>query len=211
MSSDLWGDLDINEYENNDAISILRAQATVIGKKTDGRVKATFSKSPRVNTNLENALYKTATAINEIAKQYSADSYEDDELSTKKDINSLFNYSQYRFEIYNYTYRFRIFTLKNRELFPIEIIPDEGISEELGISKVLVIDSNEALERNVRQIFSCKKVQRVLSKMFEQAKETELQIMNLINQEKIKDPTELSIKTNINESEVKKIIQRFNL
>lgn len=44
--TDLWGDLSIEEtkFDESKAIELLREQARLLDKKTNGKVKATFSK-----------------------------------------------------------------------------------------------------------------------------------------------------------------------
>ena len=90
------------------------------------------------------------------------------ELEGKKDLNSIYSFVKYKFEIFNDTYRFRIFILNYRPVFPIEIDVDEGIKDELNLSSTHRINSDDELRELVTAIFSSTKVQMIIKRMYAQ-------------------------------------------
>lgn len=159
---DLWGNIIIDDVELNDskALEILKEQARILEKKTHGIIKATFSKIDYKVTPIDifsQTLLSVAVTEREII---------DLNLENKKDVNEIYTFVKYKFEIYNDTYRFRVFILKFRPIFPIEIEIDEGIREELGISsKELLINSDNELKKIVSDIFSSPKLQMIIKRM----------------------------------------------
>ena len=90
------------------------------------------------------------------------------ELEGKKDFNNLYNFTEYKFEIFNDTYRFRVFVLKYRIVFPIEIEVDEGIKDELKLSSTELINSDDELKEIVSTVFSSDKLQMIIRRMYAQ-------------------------------------------
>lgn len=175
MSLDLWPqDIMNRTFEKNRAMDILREQADLIDQKTNGKIKAAFSEIEYEEpgsipswvslamTGVLTGLQKTSAKPAE--EERKAEILET-ELENKKNINSLYKKDSYKFEIYNEEFRFRILVLKNSIEFPIEIIVDEGIREELHLDKKKIIESNGELERFLSRVFSCKKVRLILSRM----------------------------------------------
>ena len=171
MNKDLWGEIKNETFEKNEAIQLLRRQAKLIGEKTNQTVRGTFSKveyKPSPLTKSANS------AIDIILKaSQSQQMTEITELEDKVDFNSKYKQTNYKFEIFNTIYRFRLFTLVYSEEFPIKLLADEGICEELSLDRTEVIKNNEKLERLVRKIFSCKKVKLIISRMMEQTDDSE--------------------------------------
>ena len=94
----------------------------------------------------------------------------DDELMGKEDINALTKVSIYKFELYNDSYRFRIFTFKYCELFPVYMCVDEGIREELNLPKEIRIDSNQDLKDIFSKVFKSTKLSSIITKMMREPK-----------------------------------------
>lgn len=160
--TDLWGELNLetNAYSDSKAIEILREQARLLEKKTEGKIKATFSKIEYKTTTPElfgKTLLSIASRKEEVV---------DKELEGKKDFNSIYNYTKYKFEIFNDTYRFRVFILNFRPVFPIEIEVDEGIKDELKISSIEKINSDDELREIVSLIFASKKLKLIIGRMY---------------------------------------------
>lgn len=163
--TDFWPDFTNDICEENKAIHILRDQARALEKKTNKKVKATFSKI-EYRDSLAGAtamLGATLLSLSSLKEEII-----DDELKNKNDINDLYKISQYKFEIFNSKYRFRLFVLNFREVFPIEIILDEGIHSEIYLEDETnrhLVNSNNELEKILSLIFTCKKVRTVISQM----------------------------------------------
>lgn len=164
--NDLWSDLDLNSQDNEEsnAVTLLREQARLLGKKTGGKVKATFSKVEFANdpTALLNGIANVLSSVQLVNEELEA------ELQGKQDLNTIFGFTSYKFEIYTDKYRFRLFALKNRLIFPIEIYIDEGICEEFHYGRMIEIKSNAHLEEVVTNVFGSKKVKIILSKLMKE-------------------------------------------
>ncbi|WP_019680598.1 hypothetical protein [Ruminococcus flavefaciens] len=161
---DLWGNIDLedNGVSDSNAIEILREQARLLDKKTNGIIKATFSKIDYKKTTPE-IISQTLLALSETKEEIV-----ESELEGKKDLNSIYSFVKYKFEIFNDTYRFRIFILNYRPVFPIEIDVDEGIKDELNLSSTHRINSDDELRELVTAIFSSTKVQMIIKRMYAQ-------------------------------------------
>lgn len=165
--NDLWPDFSPEALEENQAIEILREQARILEKKTNRKVKATFSKIEYSNS---------FNNLKEIAQQMQRNLDEgkellEEELDGKKDAKEFYKTTEYKFEIYNETYRFRVFVLYNRTIFPIEIEIDEDIRANINeYSRRLLIDNNAQLKENLSSIFSSKKVMTVIVEMMRDKK-----------------------------------------
>lgn len=163
--TDLWPEFSFEKTENNKAIEILRAQARLLERKTFGRVKATFSKinyKPGNTESISGALISMAL-IGEPKVEVL-----DKELLGKTDANELYNFQRYKFEIYNETYRFRIFVLKNRIVFPIQLDIDEGIRKEINLGENTEIHSNTQLMEVVSSVFASRKLGTIIMQMIDE-------------------------------------------
>ena len=156
--NDLWPDFEQFDctIEDNNAIEILREQARNLSKKTNGKIKATFSKIKRPYSNI-------VDAVQAISGQMSM---EEEELKGKKDANQLYIFVDYKFEIYNETYKFRVFTLKYRPIYPLEIEIDEGIKKECGFWDTRQeVKNDDDLIEIITSIFSSKKLQTIIRRV----------------------------------------------
>lgn len=158
---DLWPTFTSTDAEKNNAISILREQARALENKTDKKVKATFSKVTYSEglSNTFNAIARCGSFFQETEEIF------EPELKDKKNIADLYKTTCYKFEIFNNTYRFRLFLLQYRELFPVELIPDEGIKAEIDSGKDLIAKNNTELKEIVSAIFSSEKVKTIILHM----------------------------------------------
>lgn len=164
----LWPKFEKQDIERNDTIQILREQAKCIKSDTQGLVHATFSKM----------YYKAGPAstlktIGQVVSALSSPMYEEvleAELDKKKDANDLYKITPYKFELYNDEYRFRLFVLNYREMFPITLDIDEGILEDIQYKNGSPIFSNDELKNTIREVFSSFKVNSVVMKMLQNGK-----------------------------------------
>lgn len=166
----LWPSFEKKDIERNDSIQILREQAKFIKTDTQGLVCATFSKM-----NYKASPAGTLKAIGQVVSALSSPMFEEEleeELVEKKDANDLYKITPYKFELYNSEYRFRLFVLKYRELFPISLDIDEGILEDTQYKNGSPIYSNDDLKNIIREIFSSHKVNSVVMKMLQNGKST---------------------------------------
>lgn len=158
--SDLWPEIQSIECEENNSVAILREQARAIDKKTNGAIKATFSKI----TYKKNGLSELSKVVSVLSGTNTMVE-EDDLLNDKTDVNTLYRLEKYKFEIYSNTYKFRVFTVDNRTVFPIYINIDEGICAELNCQQREEVSSNRELEELVSSVFHSNKLKTILSRM----------------------------------------------
>jgi len=160
--NDFWPDFDMNDQDTQGAIKMLKTHALSLGKKTDGAVKATFSKIEYNTRSLE-----VAAGIGRVIAEQMTIGSEilEEELMDKKDGNALFQTTTYKFEIYNSTYRFRVFTLECKPVYPISIRVDEGIRNEINLSAAYCIEDENELIDVVKGIFGSQKLRYIISSM----------------------------------------------
>ena len=155
--SDLWPDFNkFNiEIEDNHALEILKEQAKLLSQKTNGKIKATFTKINYLETSL-----KTLQSVIDCVE------VNEGETKGKKDANDLYTFVNYKFEIYNSTYKFRVFTLKYRPIYPIKIEVDEGIREEFSwFGSTEDIKNDDDLKETIASIFSSSKLQTIINRV----------------------------------------------
>lgn len=162
---DLWPESFESERFACNAVELLTEQAAILKDKTGGIVQAALLPIQPADRTVVTLMAELVTATDREGR---------DELSGKTDINTVFELKKYKFELYSDTYHFRVFTLYNRAQFPIDIVLDEGIAEELGQKETrIAIDNNEELMSLVANIFSCRKVSQIISHMILNDKRSE--------------------------------------
>ena len=163
--NDLWPSFDGTDIEKNNSLAILQAQANALEKKTDGKVKAKLSltKYKKVNTN---SFGEILSAAGRNLVSYENVEVFESELENKKDANMYFSNEEYKFEIYNDEFRFRIFKVNYNILYPISLTIDAGIAKELNnMVSIQLIRSDSALEDLLEKIFNTKKLYTIVSEL----------------------------------------------
>lgn len=170
---DLWGDYKENP-EINRSEDLIREQILVLEKKTSKKIRGTFSKIKytkagyKATMNALQQLFKYPTGITSPFDDYEEKTVEilDDELNGKRDINNSNNLELYKFEIYTDKYRFRIMEIVNSIAFPVRIILDEGIADELEMkTPATELSSNDDMYRFVSRVLQSRKVKNVINQM----------------------------------------------
>lgn len=118
----LWEDSREDDYVTTENIKkICHAQINNLKKNTGDKIKGTFA---RVNN--------PYAAMTKVAKTLaSSEKLEDSESSAVKDANDLYDDPVYGFEIFNQTYRFRIFDIRLAPVYPVKIHLDEGVQNDI--------------------------------------------------------------------------------
>ena len=160
---DLWPDFDGMAHGNNSR-EILISQAKALGVKTDGKVRATFSKVDYSFGIRTGAFQITANLASALA-DYSQKELLEDELVNKTDVNTLLLQSEYKFEIFNDRFRFRVFKVVYSKLYPINLIVDEGIATELNIEPTITVNDDLQLKKLLARIFSSKKIVSIITSL----------------------------------------------
>ena len=165
--SDLWGSLKLpkENQEESKAKILLEEQAVLLEEKTEGRIKAIYSPLVFLPSDADILSQGITAALG--GAVINREEKVDDVLIDKIDANDMYSFKSFKFEIYNDTYKFRVFTVKDRVFLPITIKVDEGIAEELSLfsGDTINIASNSELESTVSSIFSSKKLMNIIRKM----------------------------------------------
>lgn len=160
---DLWPDFD-GMAQGNNSIEILRAQAKALSKKTNGKVKATFSKVD-YNYGLYSGAYEVLNGLASAMSVYSQKELLEEELANKTDVNTLLSQSEYKFEIYNDKFRFRVFKVIYSKLYPIDLIIDKGIATELSFEPTISIGDDSQLKKLLEKIFFSRKIVSIVNSL----------------------------------------------
>ena len=167
-TKDLWGDILDKSKTAEDVIPFIKEQASLLGEKTKQKVLAKFEKIKYTYKSNNSGLTTMLTSISASLSAMhglSDEKVEIDDNENLENASQLFKTADYKFEIYNEHYKFRLFTLKFRSTYPIELDVEYGILEEK--STKLTIKTKEELERKLIDIFNSAKVRFVISKMVE--------------------------------------------
>ena len=164
MTEDFWPEIGFGTISNNDSLELIKEQIKPLEEKTHGMIKASFSKV-RYSTSLADSLARITEPLQKI-EGFSSKELEENELNGKEDYNDHYRKTEYKFVIYSDKYKFCIFRLNYSEEYPITIIADEGIREELKMDYYQTIRSNAQLKDVLKQILSSSKVKNILSRMF---------------------------------------------
>lgn len=167
MYENLWPDSIESNYASTENIKlIMKDQASYLKEKTHGNVRLKFMQIKNVYSTA--ATYSLMTA-NKISQ------YFDNGQNTErlKDANELYDSKSFGCEIYNDTYRFRLFEMDLRPLYPIFINIDEGIVEDIEkyylseefISNTIQIDSDEDYIKLLKLIFGSRKLAFILDRL----------------------------------------------
>lgn len=162
---DLWGDVLDKTKNAEDILPFIKEQAKLLGKKTNQKVLAKFEKIKYTYKGNNSAITMITTLSASISAMHGLknEKVEIDDNKNLENASKLFQTADYKFEIYNEHYKFRLFTLKFRSIYPIEIDVEYGILEETS----LTIETKEELESKLTEIFNSPKVKFIISKMLE--------------------------------------------
>ena len=166
--SNCWRVSSINaSTEATDNIKeILRQQAQYLKSDTNGKVMAKFSKIANVSASITDELPVMLNVKTE-----------NEETKDLPDANTFYKPQYYGFEIYNSSYKFRIFELNLPPLYPVSMFLDEGVLEdakaelrecsiEKGAKKnEYVIKSDGEFIKSLKAILSGKKVTYIIYRL----------------------------------------------
>lgn len=78
----------------------------------------------------------------------------EDELKGKENISDELQEQQYKFEIYNSVYRYRLFVYVYSKIYPNRILLDENIAKDIGKNTTISIEGDQRLNEILGLIFS---------------------------------------------------------
>lgn len=171
----LWPDPIENQHASTANIStIMKQQATYLKEMTQGKAFLRFAHIKKVEP--FSMAVSAMTSISAITKLQASDEYiGNSSINELKDANELYSQKRFGCEIYNRSYRFRLFEMDLPPLYPIDICVDEGIAsdiskqypEEAYDQGTLQVNNDDEFIKLLRFIFSSKKVSYILTRLME--------------------------------------------
>lgn len=167
---DLWGDVTQSSGSAKSVLSLIQEQATLLETKTNGKVKADFSrihyqyKQEQTSMQIMQNMLKTMSVLSSVTTSQ-PQLVEVDERKDLEDASHFYEQGEYKFEIYSDKYKFRLFTLEYKSVFPLKIEVEYGILEDKVVTEN--IKSMEALKSLLISIFVSNKVRFIIQKMME--------------------------------------------
>lgn len=183
-----WEGSDNLELLTTDSIfEIMKEQSDYLSRKTENRVSAVFEEVPQGT--METNMLRMVGSIASVTSLFGAI----EESSKKIDANELYRVSEYEFALYTDVYKFRIFRLLIKPIYPIVLILDEGINEEISsyiksLCKSLDKPNEYSLENEVefsnvlKKVLQCRKVQYIVRELSKQGEESKTD--DLLNETK---------------------------
>ena len=173
----MWNlDNNITSLELTDnVINIMKQQCNYLKEETGGKVFAKFAKIKKISQ-LQLAAQSLFTGYKLPELLTIKEMVGDEDTSDLVDANELYNKNRYGFEVYNKTYKFRIFELQMEPVYPIRILLDEGIDEEIkGMftashfksddNPIYTVNSDDEFISYLKAVINSKKVTFIVSKM----------------------------------------------
>lgn len=163
----LWDvpSVDILGDSTENVMEIMKQQAQYLKEGTNGKVMGKFSRIKNIMANIAG-----------LAAALSSEVTDDNEINNLSDANNLYRNQKYGFEIYNQTYKFRIFEMSLSPLYPISVMIDEGVLEDTleslsyctekgSTNTTFIVRSDKELLECLKIVFSSKKVKYILYKL----------------------------------------------
>ena len=166
---DLWGNVTSTNGLADSVLPLIQEQAKILETKTDGKVKADFSRvhyQPKIKNapmQLAETMLRSINALSNIVPREEV--VEADERENLENASHFYKQGEYKFEIYSDKYKFRLFTLEYQSVFPIKLDIEFGIIEDKSVSKT--INSIDELTSLLRSILTSNKVRFIIQKMIE--------------------------------------------
>lgn len=147
-------------------VEIMRQQGKYLKEGTNGKVFGKF-----------NHIKNLAAGMQALSRAVSFEVVDDPETSNLDDANKLYGAKKYGFEIYNNTYKFRVFEMLLTPVYPVNISLDEGIVEDtqhelinsyiekLPEANQFSVKSDDEFLTFLRIVFSSKKVRYIIQRL----------------------------------------------
>lgn len=161
---DLWGNVLDDSNNAESVISLLEEQASLLEEKTNGKVKAKFVKieyayaGSKIDT--IQSFTELVSAINPLISKKTKQEVIDETLN---DARYLYKQEDYKFEIFNEKFKYRVFTLKYRSIFPLTILLEPGILDDENDE--IKISGQENMERILRKILTSDKIRFIIQQL----------------------------------------------
>lgn len=166
----LWDIPSDNEdiLSSDNVFEIMKQQGQYLKESSHQKIYGKFCKIKTVNPLSTMGVVLSAFATKEVLQN--------DETDSLKDASDWYKSQKYGFEIYNKSYKFRVLEMIITPVYPIHLIIDEGITENIqdeitscaekgNIANHYLVSSDEQLLDCLRLIFTSKKVRYILYRM----------------------------------------------
>mgnify|MGYP000967494892 CR=1 FL=1 len=158
---DYWPNFEELVPDMNHSLDILRQHAESLPLKTKGKVMAVFSQVMQERVLVNSNRNLLGGLANQFAS-YKTIEILDNELKDKQDVNKLFTNVEYKFDIYNESYRFRVLKLKYNIVYPITVEIDDDIAQELNKDVSIQLSNDLELKELLKSILNSKKLISVI-------------------------------------------------
>lgn len=166
---DLWGNINNDSEFTTSILTLLEEQAKLLESKTDGIIKVNFIKIKYrygKKADISPLLSSVTTALGTLQPLVSEIKVEEiDELSNLNSAGELYTQEKYKFEIYSSKYKFRLFTMDFKPVFPISVEVENGILSEKAVTKN--VNSYQQMLDVLTLIFTSNKVRFIIHRMIE--------------------------------------------
>lgn len=168
---DLWGNVTANKGSADSVLSLIQEQAGLLETKTNGKVKADFSRVHYEYKTKQNYLSSMASLLSSVSQlvgplaETTGEMVEVDERQDLEDASHFYQRGKYKFEIYNDKYKFRIFILDYQSVFPIKLEVEYGVLEDKVVTNN--VKSIDELTSLLRSVLASNKVRFIIQKMMD--------------------------------------------
>ena len=166
----LW-DMPLNNDDilsSDNVFEIMKQQGQYLKESSHNKIYGKFCKIKKINPLSTMGVVLSAFATKEVLQN--------DETDSLMDAGDWYKSQKYGFEIYNNSYKFRVLEMIITPVYPIHLIIDEGITENIqdeisscaeksNIANHYLVNSDDQLLDCLRLIFTSKKVRYILYRM----------------------------------------------
>ena len=157
---------------SDNVFEIMRQQGQYLKESSEQKIYGKFCKIKTINPLSTMGIVLSAFATKEVLQN--------DETDTLKDAGDWYKSQKYGFEIYNKSYKFRVLEMIITPVYPIHLIIDEGVTENIqeeiiacaeksNINSHYLVNSDDQLLECLKLIFTSKKVRYILYRMKQEA------------------------------------------
>ncbi len=161
---DLWGNVLDTSNNAESVIALLEEQAALLETKTNGKVRAKFAKIEYTyaGSNIDRIqnLSRIVSAVTPLISKPTKQEVVDDKL---EDARCFYRQDDYKFEIFNEKFKYRVFTLKFRSVFPLTILLEPGILD-VENNEIKIMGQHD-MEDVLRKILMSEKIKFVIQQL----------------------------------------------
>lgn len=178
----LWSRCETSNNKTDNIINIMNEQIEYLQELTNKKVRGKYGIIEYLENiknigKLLNQMNLQKIPFGTINEDDSDREYLNDDYNDLEDANTLYDNHRYAFEIYNHTYKYRLFEVLLSPVYPICLNVEEGILDDEtksklhGITKFLekennvIIESEDKYVQCLKIIFNSRKVRYIIEKL----------------------------------------------